>query len=60
MSMMKNIGVGIGIGVAVGGTAAYLKGAMGGKSMKKKAMKKADKAMKSVEGFIGDVRYMFK
>ena len=60
MSMMKNIATGIGIGVAVGGASAYLKGAMDGTGMKRKARKKANKAMKSVEGFIGDMRYMFK
>ncbi len=60
MNMMKNIATGIGIGMAVGGASAYLKGAMAGSGMKRKARKKANKAMKSVESLIGDVKYMFK
>lgn len=56
---MKNIAAGVGIGVAVGGTAAMLAGSKMG--MSKRAMKrKANKAMKSVEGFMDDMRYMFK
>ncbi|MBQ8504602.1 MAG: hypothetical protein IJ491_10060 [Clostridia bacterium] len=57
---MKSIMRGVGIGMAVGGAGAYLKGAMAGSGMKRSARKKANKAMKSLEGFIGDVRYMFK
>lgn len=58
--MMKSIMTGIGIGVAVGGASAYLKGAMAGSGMKRKARKKAQKAIKSMEGIVGDVKYMFK
>lgn len=58
--MMKSIMTGVGIGIAVGSASAYLKGAMAGSGMKRKARKKAQKAMKSVEGLVGDVRYMFK
>ncbi len=58
--MMKSIMTGIGIGVAVGGASAYLKGAMAGSGMKRKARKKAQRAIKSMEGIVGDVKYMFK
>ncbi len=58
--MMKSIMTGIGIGVAVGGASAYLKGAMAGSGMKRKARRKAQKAMKSMEGLVGDMKYMFK
>ena len=58
--MMKSIMTGIGIGVAVGGASAYLKGAMAGSGMKRKARKTAQKAIKNMEGLVGDVKYMFK
>lgn len=58
--MMKSIMTGIGIGVAVGGASAYLKGAMAGSGMKRSARKKAQKAIKTMEGLVGDVKYMFK
>lgn len=58
--MMKSIMTGVGIGMAVGGASAYLKGAMAGSGMKRKARKKAQKAIKSMEGLVGDVKYMFK
>lgn len=51
---------GIGIGMALGGTAAYLKGAMMGCGMKRSVKKNMNKAYKSIEGIMGDVRYMFK
>ena len=57
---MKSIMTGIGIGVAVGGASAYLKGAMAGSGMKRSARKKAQKAIKTMEGLVGDVKYMFK
>lgn len=57
---MKSIMKGVGIGMAVGGMGAYLKGAMAGSGMKRSAKKRANKAMKNLEGFIGDMRYMFK
>lgn len=57
---MKNIMTGIGIGMAVGGASAYIKGAVAGSGMKRKAGKKAKKAMKSMEALMGDVMYMFK
>lgn len=57
---MKSVMKGIGIGMAVGGATAYIKGAMTGSGMKRSAKKKADRMMKSIEGFIGDARYMFK
>ncbi len=55
---MKNIATGIGAGLIVGGTAAIIGSskARGMRSMKKKA----NKAMKTVEGIMGDMRYMFK
>ncbi|MBQ7294797.1 MAG: hypothetical protein IJW86_01240 [Clostridia bacterium] len=58
--MMKSIMTGVGIGMAVGGASAYLKGAMAGSGMKRKARKKAQRAIKSMEGLVGDVKYMFK
>ncbi len=55
----KNIATGIGIGLAVGGAAALLSGSKMG--MSKRAMKKkASNAMKTMEGFMSDMRYMFK
>ncbi len=51
---------GIGIGMAVGGAAAYLKGAVAGSGMKRQMKKNINKAMKSVEGIVGDMKYMFK
>ena len=56
---MKSIATGVGLGVAIGGSAALLKGTMSSKS-RRSLRKKADKAMKSVESIIGDVRYLFK
>lgn len=56
----KNIMTGVGIGMAVGGAGAYIKGAMAGTRMKKKAKKTANKAMKGVESIIGDMKYMFR
>ena len=53
----KDIAAGIGIGLAAGGAAAMLSGTR----MNKRALKKkADKDMKTVEGIMGDMRYMFK
>lgn len=60
MSMLKGISTGIGIGMAVGGTVAYIKGAMSGSGMKRKYKKTANKAMKYAENLIGDMKYMFK
>lgn len=59
-AMMKSIMTGIGVGMAVGGASAYLKGAMAGSGMKRKAKKTAHKAMKNMEELMGDVKYMFK
>ena len=56
---MKSIATGVGLGMAIGGSAALLTGSMSGRS-KRSLKKKAGKAMKSVEGIIGDVRYLFK
>lgn len=55
---MKSIATGIGAGLIVGGTAAIIGSQRSGgmRSMKKKA----SKAMKTVEGIMGDMRYMFK
>lgn len=58
--MMKSIMTGMGIGMAVGGASAYIKGAMTGSGMKRRAKKTAHKAMKSMEELMGDVKYMFK
>lgn len=58
--MIKGIMKGIGIGVAVGGTAAYIKGAMAGAGMKRSAKKRANRTMKTFENIVGDVRYLFK
>lgn len=58
--MMKTMMTGIGVGMAVGGAAAYIKGAMAGSGMKRKAKKTAHKAMKNMEELMGDVKYMFK
>lgn len=55
----KDIATGVGIGIAVGGAAALLSGSKMG--MSKRAMKKkANSAMKTMEGFMSDIRYMFK
>ena len=51
---------GVGIGMAVGGAGAYIKGAMAGTRMKKRAKKAVNKTMKNVESIIGDMKYMFK
>ena len=55
---MKNVAAGIGAGLIVGGTAAII-GSSKSRSMRS-MKKKANKAMKTVEGIMGDVRYMFK
>jgi len=55
---MKSIATGIGAGLIVGGTAAII-GSSRGRNMRS-MKKKANKAMKTVEGIMGDVRYMFK
>ncbi len=57
---MKSIMKGVGIGMAVGGVGAYMKGMAAGSGMKRSAKKNMNKAMKNLEGFVGDVRYMFK
>lgn len=56
---MKGIATGIGLGVAVGGSAALLTGSMSKRS-KRSLKKTADKAMKSIEGIMGDMKYLFK
>ena len=56
----KKIMTGVGIGMAVGGVSAYIKGAMAGTRMRKSTRKTMNKAMKSVEGIVGDIKYMFK
>ncbi len=55
---MRSLATGIGAGLIVGGTAAIIgsQRARGMRSMKKRA----NKAMKTVEGMMGDMRYMFK
>ncbi len=57
---MKSIAKGIGIGMAVGGAGAYMRGMMNGSGMKRSARKSMNKAMKNLEGFVSDMRYMFK
>ncbi len=57
---MKSIMKGVGIGMAVGGAGAYMKGMMNGSGMKRSARKSMNKAMKNIEGFVGDMKYMFK
>ena len=44
---MKGIMTGVGIGMAVGGASAYLKGAMAGSVMKRKAKKSVDSGKQS-------------
>ena len=56
----KNIMTGVGIGMAVGGAGAYIKGAMAGTRMKKRAKKAVNKTMKNVESIIADMKYMFR
>ncbi len=56
---MKGIATGVGLGVAIGGSAALLKSSMSGRG-RRSLKRKADRAMKSVEGMIGDVRYLFR
>ncbi|MBR2079663.1 MAG: hypothetical protein IJ962_05535 [Clostridia bacterium] len=53
---MKSMWTGISIGMAVGGAAAYVKGAMMGSGAKRTVKK----TLKNVEGIVGDIRYMFK
>ncbi len=55
---MKNVAAGIGAGIIVGGTAAII-GSQRSKGMRM-MKKKANKAMKTVEGIMGDMRYMFR
>ena len=55
---MKSIATGIGAGLIVGGTAAII-GSQRSKGMHS-MKKKANKAMKTVEGIMDDMRYMFK
>lgn len=55
----KDMAAGVGIGMAVAGTAAIVAGMVPDKT-KKKYMKKANKAMKSMSGMLEDARYMFK
>ncbi len=56
----KKFMTGVGIGMAVGGASAYIKGAMAGTRMRKSAKKSMNKAMKSMESLVGDIKYMFK
>ncbi len=59
--MKKNtLMTGIGIGMAVGGTAAFIKGAFAGSGMKRSMKKNMKKAMKSFESIASDVGYMFR
>lgn len=55
---MKSIATGIGAGLIVGGTAAII-GSQRSKGMRS-MKKKAGKAMKTVEGIMDDMRYMFR
>ncbi len=57
---MKSIVKGVGIGMAVGGAGAYMSGMMSGSGMRRSAKKNMNKAMKNLEGFFSDMRYMFK
>ncbi len=56
---MKGIAAGVGLGVALGGSAALLTGSMSQRS-RRSLRKTANKAMKSVESMVGDMRYLFK
>ena len=59
--MKKNsLMTGIGIGMAVGGAAAFVKGAFAGSGMKRSVKKNMNKAMKTAEGLISDIGYMFR
>lgn len=51
---------GIGIGMAVGGVTAFAKGVFKGSGMKRSVKKNMNKAMKSVEGLVSDIGYMFR
>ena len=55
---MKSIATGVGAGLIVGGTAAII-GSQRSKGMRS-MKKKANKAMKTVEGIMSDISYMFK
>lgn len=57
---MKSIARGIGIGMAVGGVSAYARGMMKGSGMKKMARKKAKAMMKTANGIMDDMKYLFK
>ena len=56
MMKMKSVMTGISIGMAVGGAAAYMKGAM----MCSGAKRSIKRTIRNVEGIVGDIRYMFK
>lgn len=59
--MKKNsLMTGIGIGMAVGGATAFIRGAWKGSGMKRSVKKNMSKAMKSAEGIISDIGYMFR
>ena len=59
--MKKNsLMTGIGIGMAVGGVTAFIKGAVTGCGARRSFKKSMNKAMKSVDGIISDIGYMFR
>lgn len=59
--MKKNsLMTGIGIGMAVGGVTAFAKGMLKGSGMKRSMKKNMNKAMKSMEGLVSDIGYMFR
>ena len=57
---MKSIMKGIGIGMAVGGVSAYMRGMAKGSGMRRMAKKKAGMALKTAEGLMHDMKYMFR
>lgn len=57
---MSGIMTGLGIGAAVGSAAAATATIMSNSSLKRQYKRKANKAMKSLQGIMGDVQYMFK
>lgn len=57
---MKSIAKGIGIGMAVGGVSAYARGMMKGSGMKRMAKKRARAVMKTANGIMDDMKYLFK
>lgn len=57
---MKSIMKGIGLGMAVGGASAYVRGMMRGSGVRRMAKKKMNIAMKAADGFMHDMKYLFR